>query len=46
LAEAYASEGHVSEAIATLQKASELARGTSMQKYADDFVAELRQKTR
>ena len=46
LAEAYASEGHVSEAIAALEKASELARGTPMQKYADDFIAELRQKAR
>ena len=46
LAEAYASEGHVSEAIAALQRASELARGTAMQKYADDFIAELQQKAR
>jgi tetratricopeptide (TPR) repeat protein len=46
LAEAYASEGHVPEAIATLQKASELAHGTPMQKYADDFIAELQQKSR
>ena len=46
LAEAYASEGHVSEAIAALQRASELARGTAMQKYADDFIAELQQKSR
>jgi tetratricopeptide (TPR) repeat protein len=44
LAEANASEGNVSEAIEALQKASELARGTPMQKYADDFIAELRQK--
>jgi len=44
LAEADASEGHVSEAIEALQKASELARGTPMQKYADDFIAELQQK--
>jgi tetratricopeptide (TPR) repeat protein len=45
LAEAYASEGHVSEAIQSLQKASELARGTPMQKVADDFMAELQQKS-
>jgi tetratricopeptide (TPR) repeat protein len=44
LAEACASEGHVPEAIAALQKASELARGTPMQKVADDFVSELQQK--
>jgi tetratricopeptide (TPR) repeat protein len=44
LAEADASEGHVSEAVEALQKASELARGTPMQKYADDFILELRQK--
>jgi tetratricopeptide (TPR) repeat protein len=44
LAEAYASEGHVSEAIQSLQKASELGRGTPMQKYADDFISELQQK--
>jgi tetratricopeptide (TPR) repeat protein len=44
LAEAEASQGHVSEAIEALQKASELARGTPMQKYAEDFIAELRQK--
>ena len=44
LAEAYASEGHVSEAIASLRKASELGRGTPMQKYADDFISELQQK--
>ena len=44
LAEAYASEGHVLEAIASLQKASELGRGTPMQKYADDFISELQQK--
>jgi tetratricopeptide (TPR) repeat protein len=44
LAEADASEGNVSEAIEALQKASELARGTPMQKYADDFIAELQQK--
>jgi tetratricopeptide (TPR) repeat protein len=44
LAEADASEGHVSEAIEALQKASELARGTPMQKYADDLILELQQK--
>ena len=44
LAEAYASIGRVPEAIDTLQKASDLARGTPMQKYADDFMAELRQR--
>jgi tetratricopeptide (TPR) repeat protein len=44
LAETYASVGQVSQAIDTLQKASELARGTPMQKYADDFMAELRQR--
>mgnify|MGYP001218958205 CR=1 FL=1 len=45
LAEAYASVGQVSQAIDALQKASDLARGTPMQKYADDFMAELRQRT-
>ena len=45
LAEAYASAGQVSEAIQSLQKASELARGTPMQKVAADFIAELQQKT-
>jgi tetratricopeptide (TPR) repeat protein len=45
LAEAYASEGHVSEAIDSLRKASELAKGTPMQKIADDFLAELQQKS-
>jgi tetratricopeptide (TPR) repeat protein len=45
LAEAYASEGHVSEAIQVLQKASEIGRGTPMQKYADDFIAELQKRT-
>jgi tetratricopeptide (TPR) repeat protein len=45
LAEAFASEGRVPDAIATLQKASELARGTPMQKIADDFIAELQGKT-
>ena len=44
LAEADASQGNISEAIEGLQKASELARGTPMQKYADDFISELRQK--
>jgi len=44
LAEAYASVGQVPQAIEVLQTASELARGTPMQKYADDFMAELRQK--
>ncbi len=44
MAEAYASVGQVPQAIEVLQKASELARGTPMQKYADDFMAELRQK--
>jgi tetratricopeptide (TPR) repeat protein len=46
LAEAYASEGHVPEAIAALQKASDLGKGTPMQKIADDFIAELQQKSR
>lgn len=44
MAEAYASVGQVSQAIDALQKASELARGTPMQKYADDFMTELRQR--
>jgi len=44
LAEADASMGNVSEAIEALQKASELGRGTPMQKYADDFMSELQQK--
>lgn len=44
LGEAYASLGRISEAIAALQKASDLARGTPMQKFAEDFIAELRQK--
>lgn len=44
LAEAYASVGQVPQAIDALQKASDLARGTPMQKYADDFMAELRQR--
>jgi tetratricopeptide (TPR) repeat protein len=42
MAEAQASESHFSEAIENLQKASELAKGTPMQKVADDFIAELR----
>jgi tetratricopeptide (TPR) repeat protein len=46
LAEAYASESKFPEAIASLQKASDLAHGTPMQKYADDFIAELQQKSR
>jgi hypothetical protein len=37
--------GRTPDAIAALQKASELARGTSMQKIADDFTAELQGKT-
>ena len=45
MAEAYASVGQVPQAIDVLQKASALARGTPMQKYADDFMAELRQKS-
>ena len=45
LAEAYASEGHISEAIQALQKASETGRGTPMQKYADDFITELQKRT-
>jgi tetratricopeptide (TPR) repeat protein len=44
LAEADASQGNVSQAIEALQKASQLARGTPMQKYADDFISELSQK--
>ena len=36
MAEAYASVGQVPQAIDVLQKASELARGTPMQKYADN----------
>jgi tetratricopeptide (TPR) repeat protein len=46
LAEAYASESKFPEAISSLQKASDLAHGTPMQKYADDFIAELQQKSR
>jgi tetratricopeptide (TPR) repeat protein len=45
LAEAYASIGQVPQAIETLQKASELARGTPLQKYADDFISELQRKS-
>jgi len=41
LAEAFASEGRIPDALAALQKASELARGTPMQKIADDFTTEL-----
>jgi tetratricopeptide (TPR) repeat protein len=44
MAEAYASVGQVPQAIDVLQKAAELARGTPMQKYAEDFMAELRQR--
>lgn len=44
LAEADASKGNVSQAIEALQKASQLARGTPMQKYADDFISQLSQK--
>jgi tetratricopeptide (TPR) repeat protein len=45
LAEAYASEGQIAEAIEALQEASRLGRGTPMEKYANDFIAELRRKT-
>jgi tetratricopeptide (TPR) repeat protein len=45
LAEAEASLGQVPAAIASLHKASDLARGTPMQKYADDFLAELEHKS-
>lgn len=41
LAEAYASIGQTAKAIDALQKASGLVRGTAMQKYVDDFMAEL-----
>jgi tetratricopeptide (TPR) repeat protein len=41
LAEAYASIGQTSKAIDVLQKASDLARGTPMEKYVDDFKTEL-----
>jgi tetratricopeptide (TPR) repeat protein len=44
LAEAYASIGETSKAIDALRKASDLARGTPMQKYVDDFMAELRSR--
>jgi tetratricopeptide (TPR) repeat protein len=44
LAEAYASEGQIAEAIEALQEASQLGRGTPMEKYANDFIAELREK--
>jgi tetratricopeptide (TPR) repeat protein len=46
LAEAYASIGQTSKAIDALQKASDLARGTPMQKYVDDFMAELQKTSR
>ena len=45
LGEAYASEGQIAQAIEVLHKASDLARGTPMQKYADDFIAELQSKS-
>jgi tetratricopeptide (TPR) repeat protein len=44
LAEAYASLGQVTQAIDSLRKASDLARDTPMQKYADDFMSELQQR--
>jgi tetratricopeptide (TPR) repeat protein len=44
LGEAYASEGQTAQAIEVLHKASDVARGTPMQKYADDFIAELQNK--
>ena len=44
LAEVYASIGQTPKAIDALQRASELARGTPMQKYVDDFMAELQNK--
>ena len=46
LGEAYASEGQITQAIEVLHKASDLARGTPMEKYADDFIAELQRKPR
>ena len=46
LAEAYASIGQTRQAIETLKKASDLARGTPMQKYVDDFMAELQRSSR
>src|SRR5579871_364250 len=45
LAEAYASIGQTPKAIEALQKASDLARGTPMQKYVDDFMAELQRSS-
>ena len=44
LGEAYASDGQTSQAIEILHKAADVARGTPMQKYADDFIAELQNK--
>ena len=44
LGEAYASEGRIAQALEVLHKASELGRGTPMEKYADDFIAELQRK--
>lgn len=44
LGEAYASEGQTAQAVEILHKASDVARGTPMQKYADDFIAELQNK--
>lgn len=41
LGEAYASQGQIVQAIEVLHKASDVARGTPMQQYADDFIAEL-----
>jgi tetratricopeptide (TPR) repeat protein len=46
LGEAYASEGQFAQAMEVLRKASELGRGTPMEKYADDFIAELQRKQR
>ena len=45
LGEAYASEGQIAQAIEVLHQASDLGRGTPMQKYADDFIAELQRKS-
>jgi len=45
LGEAYANEGQTGQAIEVLRKTSDLARGTPMQKYADDFIAELQRKS-
>ncbi len=45
LGEAYASQGQISQAIAVLHQASDLGRGTPMQQYADDFIAELQRKS-